>query len=126
MNKCSTAYAERQQEISTSKNNEATAEFLNIPLEQFYALSRHERHIAHAARQGITVTFNAETAAQASSWSLVNPNGLTAQITKNPGGGYGLECDGFEAEEAQHERDAYRKQHAMIMVALPYAIRLLS
>lgn len=126
MNKYSTAYAEHQQETKQAADDKATAEFLNITLDEYKAMSRHDRLVATAARKGINVTFNADTGAKATSWSLANKLGRSAQITKGKPGGYNLECDGFEAVEAQHERDAYRKFHGIITAALGCAIHLLS
>jgi len=126
MNKYSTAYVEHQQAVEQTAGDVATAEFLNITLDEYKAMSRHDRLVATAARKGINVTFNADTGAKATSWSLVTKLGQRADITKGKHGGYNLECDGFEAVEAQHERDAYRKFHGIITAALGYAIRLLS
>lgn len=126
MNKYSTEYAEHQQKIKTAESNRATAEFLEITLDEFLAKSRVERAIATAACNGIVITESEGPAHGTLRWDLTNKHGASGQLTRDANGSYHLEVDGFEAEEAQHGKDAYRKNYGWIGPAMANAIHLLS
>lgn len=76
-----------------------------------------EKLIVSAAKKGVTITPDGPNG-----WALVNTEGQKGTLTRQRLGGYVLQLDGYEADEAQYGEDAYTREHAWTFGALCHAV----